>query len=229
VDKTVRLEGPIIAQINALSKLLTDGREMWEGIGFIISTNIMRYIFPRGGEPAGSWPKVSAITVMLRKGNIKLFSWADAVAKSGIIKPLMDTGALSGSIVSNAYPNRVEVGTGVRGYENCVDKTTTFQMTPDAWANFNKNVSKELLGSKGYTFKAGYVKKGQVIFKKKVFQARKNWNPFYFIMRNTFKKWDGFKTFLVKAREWRTWSPEAPPAVFNFLNKLFKKTVDGLR
>ena len=145
------------------------------------------------------WAAVSPMTALFRRRGSagKITNWADAAQRAARMSPLRDTGKLLASIspggpgsVFRVGPMRVVVGTNdSRAAVLHGGGRTTFRWSAEKAKRFDANVRKTLPGPKPELTPTG-----------RRSRAKKNWNPFYFAMRNFYKgKGDG-KSYKVPAR-----------------------------
>ena len=176
-------------------------RAMMREIGLVAMADVQRDFDARSRGQAAqgvSWRPISPITALFRRrGRWGKMENAGHLRQRALWMPIMrDTGKLFASIsplgpgsVFTVQPLSVTVGTNDRRAERLhAGGSSTFAFTGDKQKRFDANVRKVLPGHK-----PDFTPKGNVS------HAKKNWNRWYFVMRNWLRKISG-TSFTVPAR-----------------------------
>ena len=160
----------------------------------------------RPGNPF--WPKVGFATAILRPGGPRIYGDEEVEAKRGRLLKMRVTNRLLDSLTKGAPGNvfregKLEVEVGTRDSRAAVlhrgGRTKPFEFTEELRRRFRKNVSRTLPGMrKPRALKSGRRRKWTARGK------QSPWNPFFFIWRNVFRKWE---------REGRTFKLPARPII----------------
>lgn len=140
------------------------------------------------------WPRMGFVTAMLRPGGEKIYDAAGVEAKRSRLKRLRVTGLLLDSLSKGAAGNvfregKLQIEVGTRDSRAALlhrgGRTRPFEFTNELRARFRKNVSRTKRGfRKPRALKSGARRKWKAVGKESP------WNPFFFIWRNVFRKWE---------------------------------------
>lgn len=164
----------------------------------------LRDHFRAQSEAGSTWPELSVVTVVLRRGGPKVYTLADIEAKRGQLKKLRDTNELYRSLEPGAPGNVLEVlprGLGVRvGTRLQRAKRlqkggrSHFRFDEAMAERFKRNVSPVKRGRR----KPAARKSGKRRVWKRAGKVSP-WNPLYFRLRGALRKMSG-KSYRVPAR-----------------------------
>jgi phage gpG-like protein len=150
----------------------------------------------------GTWPELSDVTVILRRGTTKIYDEGDISAKRQNLKMLRETGRLYASLTPGApgnildvVPGAVRVGTNV-AYAAVQQRggMATFRFGEAEERRLEQNVSRVTRGRRTPAPRKGgkrheWAKRGRTA----------PWNPFFFRLRAVLRKMAG-KTYRVPPR-----------------------------
>jgi len=183
-------------------------RDCLEALGMAALRDI-RCDFIEHSKPSNPfWPRIGFTTAMLRPGGPRIYDEAQVEARRGLFNKLRERGLLLDSLSRGASRNvfregRLQVEVGTRDHRAALlhrgGRTGPFRFTDEREKRFEKNVSRTRPGfRKPRALKSGRRRKWKAAGKKSP------WNPFFFIWRNVFRKWE---------REGRTHRVPARPII----------------
>lgn len=179
----------IAAMLNGDSKAMAP---VLQAVGQMVAGWHVKY-FAEKGKRFGGWPRINPVFALLRRRGKgpKVRDWKDAVRLAYNANPLSDTGRLKISLQAggaNAVLKvgrlEVTVGTNLKySSKHQLGGGDFFRFGEAEHKIFDRNVAKTLPGKRASG--SG---------------AKKNWNPFYFAMRNYFMKKRG-SAYRVRKRQ----------------------------
>jgi hypothetical protein len=213
----VRLDTALLVQrLTQLGVSLLRAPEMQDarkGVG-VKALHDIKLLFDQRSVPGGPWPKLSAVTVVLRPGD-RLYSAQDITQAVATAFKLRSKGALLKSLAFGAPHNITEisevlikVGTTAPGAATHQDggMSDTFIFDEAKKRRFDERVSKVAQGRRvpkklppGHKYRWNQRKEGQrgIWHLKK---AASPWNPSYFILWNYMRKISGSKRLVPRRR-----------------------------